>query len=164
MPRIKSSNLLKLQKNFQIFGANKFKTDGNVLYCNICNKSITAEKKSQVDQHIKSAAHESYINSSSYGRQTQLLISECIIPLLTKSFYLDLISALVSADISLCKIENPEFKGFLYKYTGQGITSESVLRKSYLRKYYQSKMENIKEKLTGRKLWVSTDETTDSCG
>ena len=53
MPRIKSSQILKLQIFVQIFGANKFKTDGNVLHCNICNKSITADRKSQVDQHIK---------------------------------------------------------------------------------------------------------------
>jgi len=89
MPRIKSSKLLKLQKFVQIFGANKFKTDVNVLYCKICNKRITVDRKNQVDQHIKSAAHGSYINCSSYGRQTQLLISECNIPLLTESFYLD---------------------------------------------------------------------------
>ena len=105
MPRITSSKLLKLQKFVQIFGANKFKTDGNVLYCNIYNKSITADRKSQVNQHNKSAAHERYINCSSYGGQIQLLISECKIPLSTKSFYLDLTSALVSADIL--------FKGFL---------------------------------------------------
>ena len=93
MPRIKNRKLLKLQKFVQFFEANKFKTNGNVLYCNICNKSITADRKSQVDQHIKSAAHESYINCS---RQTQLLISECNIPFSAKSFYLDLTSALVS--------------------------------------------------------------------
>ena len=44
------------------------------------------------------------------------------------------------------------------------IPSETVLRKSYLRECHQSKMDKIKEKLTGRKLWVSIDETTDSCG
>ena len=99
MPQIKSSKLLKLQKFVQIFGANKFKTDGNILYCNICNKSIAADRKTQVDQHIKIIVHESYINFSSYGGKTQLLISECNIPLSSKYFYLDLTSALVSADI-----------------------------------------------------------------
>ena len=83
---------------------------------------------------------------------------------MTKSFNLELTSAFLSADISLCKIENAELKSFLRKYTRHHIPSESLLRKCYLKLCYDNVMDKIKQKLVGRKLWVSIDETTDSCG
>ena len=46
----------------------------------------------------------------------------------------------------------------------QNIPCESVLRKVHLKRCYDSKMDFIKSRIKGKKIWVSIDETTDSCG
>ena len=43
------------------------------------------------------------------------------------------------------------------------MNSESLLRKSYLKQCYEIVMNKMKERLIGRKLRVSIDETVDSC-
>ena len=87
----------------------------------IPHKSIIADRKSQVKQHMKTESHQTKLNSQNSTGQIQLFLSECDALQSTKSFYLDLISNFLSADISLCKIGNPELKDFLIKYTSQRI-------------------------------------------
>ena len=41
---------------------------------------------------------------------------------------------------------------------------ESVLRKVHHKRCYDSKMDFIKIRIKGKKIWVSIDETTDDCG
>jgi len=164
MTRVKAAKILKLKGFVQAFGKDIFKTDGDIIVCKICEKSITADRKSQIQQHVNTDAHQSKLNCLITSGKNQLFLSECDISDSSKKFNLDLTEAFVAADISLCKIDNSILKGFLTKYTNRTIPSESALRKSYLRQCYENSMSKIKEKVVGRKLWVSIDETTDSCG
>ena len=129
----------------------------------VCDKNITAERKSQVEQHVVSDGHrrklEFFLND-----KHQLFLSECDVTQSTKTFYHDLATAFLSADIPLFKISNPDLKSFLEKYTQKNISSESLLRKSYLKQCYEIVMNKMKERLIERILWISIDETVDSCG
>ena len=80
------------------------------------------------------------------------------------TFSLDICKAVVSANIPLWKLEHPNIKAFLSKYTSENIPSESTLRKKYVEAYYDTTMNRIRENIADRKIWVSIDEATDTTG
>ena len=57
MPKIKSSVFSKCERFSKQFVKLHFQTDGNVLICKVCDKNITAERKSQAEQHVASDGH-----------------------------------------------------------------------------------------------------------
>ena len=71
---------------------------------------------------------------------------------------------LVNANISLNKLNNLHFRGFLERHTNHNIPDESTLRKNYLPQSYEQTVVKIRERVSGNKLWVSIDETTDASG
>lgn len=75
---------------------------------------------------------------------------------------MDLCKAMVSANIPLNKLSNVEFRKFLEVYSGKDIPTESVLRKFYLNDCYNEMMEKIKQRIFGRKIWASINETTNT--
>lgn len=50
------------------------------------------------------------------------------------------------------------------KYTGKQIPAITTLRKGYVDEIYSETMNKIRNAITGKKIWVSIDETTDSLG
>jgi hypothetical protein len=52
----------------------------------------------------------------------------------------------------------------LEKYTEKQIPVISTLRKGYVDEMYSETMNKIKNAITGKKIWISIDETTDSIG
>ncbi|KAL4113960.1 hypothetical protein QTP88_017506 [Uroleucon formosanum] len=67
----------------------------------------------------------------------------------------------MTANIPVHKISNAEFRKFLEKYTLHAVPSESTLRKTYINDCYDECMSEIRQYITGNKIWVSIDETTD---
>ncbi|KAL4142915.1 hypothetical protein QTP88_005305 [Uroleucon formosanum] len=67
----------------------------------------------------------------------------------------------MTANIPVHKISNTEFRKFLEKYTLHAVPSESTLRKTYTNDCYDECMSEIRQYITGNKIWVSIDETTD---
>jgi hypothetical protein len=70
----------------------------------------------------------------------------------------------VSADIPLFKINNPEDRNFLLKYTQTDPQEESTLRKNYLPKCYKETLNKIRVLWGKENIWVSIDKTTDANG
>lgn len=142
MPKAKQSLSSRLKYFVELYGSD-FKTDGNILYCKICEKAISADKKFAVDQHLKSAVH---LNGQKKMRdKTQRLLSEPAQNSSKKSeFFSDMCEAFVAANIPLWKLQNSTFSAFLQKYTGKEIPSESTLRKNYLKKVYDATMDRIR--------------------
>jgi len=68
---------------------------------------------------------------------------------------------MLGANIPLNKLNNPQFKDFLAKYTGQNIPAEPTLRIGYIDSCYTKIMNEIKKRVDGKKIWISMDETTD---
>jgi len=70
----------------------------------------------------------------------------------------------MKANISINKISNTEFRKFLEKYILHAVPSESTLRKPYINDCYDECMSEIRQYVTGNKIWVSIDETTEMEG
>ncbi|KAE9534007.1 hypothetical protein AGLY_008743 [Aphis glycines] len=62
------------------------------------------------------------------------------------------------------KLQIPEFKNFLEKYTGKHIPDESTLRKNYLGPCYDNVIIAIREVIGNSDIWIAVDELTDTNG
>lgn len=80
------------------------------------------------------------------------------------NFNEDLCLCLVAANIPWFKLQVPQFRDFLQKYTNQHVPDESLLRKSYLEPCYNKTIENIREKVGDSYIFLIVDETTDING
>jgi len=79
-------------------------------------------------------------------------------------FSLELCQALVSSNIPLNKVNNPNLRNFLEKYCNRPIPTRTTLSKNYVGECYNKTMAEIKEEFVGKFFWASVDETTDRCG
>lgn len=162
MGKTKTSYAGKCKSYEREFGSSIFSTDGKILLCRPCNTPVACEKRSQVTQHLATASHLRAVDRNKGKKQTLLLNQN---PGPSKSqFNADLCKAFVSADIPFHKLHNPVFKHFLTKYTNEDVPVESTIRKNYMPELYHSVIEEIQEKLRGKYLWISPDETADSLG
>lgn len=79
-------------------------------------------------------------------------------------FSMDLCAAFIAADIPFWKLDNPQLRAFLEKYTHEHVPDESTLRKNYLPQCYEETLNMIRSEVDGKKIWVSIDETSDAPG
>jgi len=63
--------------------------------------------------------------------------------------------------IALNKLSNESFSNFLEMYTGKDVPTEATLRLGSINEIFEETIDKIKFELSGKKIWVSTDETTD---
>ena len=165
MPKVSSSSGKKLNDFVREFGSDAFSTDGSVLFCKACDKSVNLEKKFFVCQHVHTAKHQTAAKKREPGnQQTSLLTTFCTSTSCKSTFSLELCKAFVDAGIPLSKLENTSLKLFLEKYTNQHIPSESTLKKNYVDTNYVLTMQRIKDEVKDKKIWVSIDEMTDVKG
>ena len=67
----------------------------------------------------------------------------------------------MSANIPLNKLSNESFRNFLEMCTGKDVLTEATLRLGYVNEIFEKTVDKIKFELSGKKIWVSIDETTD---
>lgn len=125
-------------------------------------------KKFQIDQHIKTGNHIAALNNK--GPQQRLLTqastsASTSVVKQKNEFCMDLCEAFLASNIPLYKLSNPTFRHFLQKYClNQNVPDESTLRKNYIPTIYQHVLDEIRNDLHDCMIWISADETTDSCG
>ncbi|KAL4153881.1 hypothetical protein QTP88_001714 [Uroleucon formosanum] len=161
MPKEKISVATRLRNYVSEFG-NIFTTDSKILFCTVCNIKIASDKCFSVTQHIATEKHQRGVNHTENKKKTQQLISKDSSS--KSSFNNDLCKAMLSANIPLNKLSNTYFKQFLIKYTGQNIPDQTTLRKVNVDHCYQEVLNEIGQKVAGKKIWVSIDQTTDAEG
>ena len=128
MPKVSSSIGKKLNDFVKEFGSDVFSTDGSVLFCKVCEKSVNFEKKYFISQHVQTAKHQNAANKTKPGdQQTSLLTTFSASTSRKSTFSLELCKAFVDAGIPLWKLENKSLKLFLEKYTKEVIPSESTI-------------------------------------
>lgn len=165
MGKEKATTGVRLRKFVQEFGASTFSTDGQVLLCRPCGKTIAAERKSQVQQHLKTSLHNAAVQRSTMKTQSLLSTDGSM---LTQSkgkesqFFMDLCNVCLAADIPFHKLNNPHLRQFLSKYTKENVPSESCLRKNYLPICYEDTLQRIRTAIEGKKIWVCIDESRDA--
>lgn len=76
----------------------------------------------------------------------------------------DLCKALVTSNIPLIRLNNPNLRSFLQKYCKFNIPEQSILRKRGVDSLYIETREKIREITVGNHFYIIVDETTDSCG
>ncbi|KAE9544006.1 hypothetical protein AGLY_001695 [Aphis glycines] len=135
MPKVRVSKARKA-KNYVLEFPNKhFQTDGEILYCSACEKSVSIEQRFLVVQHIGTAKHkESKIRRQKFKPQ---FFASTTSSGNKNLFISELCRAFIHADIPISKLENKSLNAFLTKYTGQLNPDENGL------------------------IWVSIDETVD---
>jgi hypothetical protein len=171
MVKTKSSFSFKL--NQIIKSNNDFTTDGQKLYCIVCDKNINVTEKhlkNRVDDHFNSDIHKK--NKSLKSQKGDHLSQSLIRNAFNKSqekekaeniFNNELTLALVDSNIPLYKLNNPTFKSFLEKYTKRSIPSESVLRQKHVKPFYENMIENIRTIVGSNPVYFIMDETTNKC-
>ena len=62
MPKVKCSSSAKLRGFIKEFGDKYFSTDGEILFCKMCEVKVTADKRFTVQQHCNTVKHERCVN------------------------------------------------------------------------------------------------------
>ena len=140
------------------------KTDGKILFCKVCNKTVSAERIFTVKQHLESAKHIDLNNRNLDKKVTQQLLGQNSKAITNINFAEDLCSAFIDADIPLYKIRHASIKSFLERYTEYSVPSETNLRSVHVASIYKASVDNIRKNIKNRSLWLSIDETTDAAG
>ena len=153
-----------------------FKADGKILFCKMCNKSISVKKIFTTKQHLRSAKHIEICecNAATSGATfAQKLIGEIISSVRYSQFAKDFCGTFVAADVPLYKIRNKSIKDFLEKYTEHKVPSETTLRTTRNHSSYHSKplfvhqmlkicinnvLKLLKKKVNNHYLWMLIDE------
>lgn len=167
MPKIKPSKSCHLRKFISEFGENVFSTDGEILFCKLCETKVAAEKRFTVVQHIGRDKHIRAAKLAESKKQaSQLLLGQSVSTNGSRKspFYKELCEVFVSANIPLDKLNNSRFCQFLEKHTGHVMPDESTLRKNYIDDCYVEILEKIRDCVKDKKIFVSIDETNDAEG
>ena len=160
----KDNNSSAYLKKQWVSGNSDYSTDGVVVYCQVCSKEVKCEKKFQLEQHSRTAAHIAAKERQKNSAPQQLLLTQVRPKSSVNSFSADLCKALVCSNIPWNKLNNPALRSFLEKYCiNQKIPDESTLRKNYLPPLYDSTLESIRSDIGENYVWISVDETSDSC-
>lgn len=164
MPKVKQSMAHKLNNFVSRYGEKVFSTDGNILFCKLCEVRVAAEKKFTIDQHVKREKHIRGLQLLEGKKTTHQMLLGQACSSSGSPFFEELCEAFICADIPLNKVNNPKLRAFLEKHTGKPIPDSSTLRKNYVSRCYQRTMQEIRQKVSGKKIWVCMDESTDSLG
>jgi hypothetical protein len=171
MGQVKSSDSSRLRQYVSDF-KDVFTSDGKVLFCRACGKFIVTQQRSHVTQHISGNKHIAAIvrlkQKDRPGKQSLIgessATSSSSGPSKFSTFAADLCKAFVSADIPLFKINNPNVRNFLLKYTQTDPTEESILRKNYVPKCYEETWNKVRVLCGKDNIWVSIGEITNASG
>lgn len=158
------SNLSILKIYVNEFCKNVLRINGNVLYCEMCENNVVADRKSQVTQHVNTAKHQESIKRKANSSQSQAILTNESFLNKRSQFSEDLCLALLSADIPFHKLKDPVFKKFLEKYTNHHVPDSYTLNSNYLKVCYDRILKKMQNDLNNERIWVSIDETTNTAG
>jgi hypothetical protein len=143
-----------------------FHVEDGLLFCSKCNIVVDHVRKSTVDDHLKSKGHN---KANSNGKQKSIKTTlkattnakEEKIKVCHEWIY-----ACAAANIPLLKSDNPSLREFLTTrvQNGGAIPGSSQLRDQYLFYVYLVEKEELKQKLSGKKVALLTDELSDDEG
>lgn len=159
MLKAKSSKRVMFNKGTSEMADTNFILNGDIVKCQVCNKQISCDKKSQITRHVNSAVHKRNVqwhNSESSASNSQQSSGN--------EFYIDLCHAMVVVKMPWRCVDNVAWRNFLKKYTNQNIPNEPMLRKNYLQQHYQLTIQTIRADIAEHNIWILVDETTDNTG
>jgi hypothetical protein len=147
-------------------GDDHFEHDINMVWCKVCTTSFHNPEVRTLTKHLETVKHKEALRrqkDSQLRKQQQFEDARNGKPT-ENEFFKDMCRALVSADIPMHKLENPVFREFIEKYTLRKCPSRKILQDNYLDGIYEETLQKIRNEIGESKIWVSIDETTDTCG
>ena len=129
MPKVKTTYAYKIQSKVKELPDEFMESINNQLYCNLCNCSVSCNKRYLVDSHQNTSKHQKalgsrYENLIPQTSQTFLRSSDTdFVEKVTKTF--------LSVDIALYKLNNTHIKN-LFRDIGHRLLSETVCRRTAL--------------------------------
>lgn len=156
MPKVKLPKASQARRFSSEFKG--FQEENGQLFCTYCSTYVNSDRRSLVLQHINTTKHQRLSNRSS----SQPLIKETVNK--QQVFCNDIASMLVEADIPVSKLDHPAVRQFFAKYVQHNLPSESTIRKNYIPKLYDEKVQEMRQALVDKYIWIAVDETTDVCG
>jgi hypothetical protein len=138
-------------------------TDGNIIFCKLCEVKINSDKKYNVQQNIGREKNKEALKKLKAAKHN--VVQPFIQQFCMYDFNADLCSAFVAANIPLNKLNNEHFLFlwlFLSKYCNKTIPNESTLRKGYFDSCYTNRIAKICDAVNGQRIWVCIDETINS--
>jgi hypothetical protein len=171
MPKQKSSLSYKLNK--AVVKNSELRTNGERLFCVICDKNIKVTEKqytTRIDEHLSSGTHirSREIKSRNSNNLTQTLLPNALKKSEEKSksenvFNSRLTEAFIESNIPLHKLSDPTLKSFLEDFTKRSVPNESTLRRNNIKPFYESKIEQIRQIVGSNSVYFIVDESTDKC-
>ena len=163
MPKIRESELAKMKRFANGSGGvltveNDVKTNKQVLYCQACYCAVNSDRKSHVDQHLKTSNHLIKVKEFK-SKQTSVQ------PMLQRKqtdFKSGLCEFLVTCNIPFDRVSRPGFKKFFEKYIKFDIPEKTSLWRTYLKPLYMNSIEKIRNEMKDQYIWLQIDETEDS--
>jgi hypothetical protein len=107
MPKVRSSKTCKAIKYVSEFPNEHLQSDGQILYCAACEKSIAIEQRFQVTQHLQTNKHKENKNRKLKFKQNFFSITSSSV---SNTINIDLCQAFIKADIPLAKLQNSNLK------------------------------------------------------
>lgn len=157
--------------------ANEFSNEGfyvndkKILMCRYCDKRLEYERKDTLIKHIASDTHKRGKNKITASLKRQLSVGESFMQGKKakddkEQFVVDTTEAFLSAGISVERLDHPKMREWLAKYVkGSGdLPCADRIRQHYIPIIGLKKVEELKEVLKNKKLFIMCDETTDKSG
>ena len=150
MSRPPKKTITKLKETVIKYPSEFVHTNNNLLWCKLCNKSVTFDKNHGIESHRKTQTHISNLELIPLG--------DIQIPL-SKTHFLEVLSTLfLELDIPLYKIRDPSFQKFLRRYQ-LPVLSHSKAH-SLVKTIADRKREIIKNNLKNKHIYLIADESS----
>lgn len=150
-----------------------YATDANTLMCRHCNCLVAYEKRDGVVKHVKTTKHETaakkVATTSENKIQTSVLTSFNSAKrrkVSIENLAMKTTEAFAKANIPLEKLEDPNLRSWMCEFIeGAGdLPCVKTLREKYVPKLAQEREDSLKDLVRNRKVFILSDETTDSKG
>ena len=161
MPKTKPS----LDALLESYGPAVFSNVDGTAFCELCSSTFSNPRKYTLDQHVGTVKHTEsrrLREASSALAVRERAVNQTVSR--RNYFSTSLTEAFVKADIPLEKLQNECMKKFLEEISGQHVPAPTTLRAGYIQPLYDSALESVREAIGDSPIWVSIDESTDSCG
>jgi len=75
MPKVKIPCLDRLRGYVREYGSDVFSTDGQIVFCKICEVKVAADKKFTITQHVSRDKHKQGLQRKISGTKNQVLLT-----------------------------------------------------------------------------------------
>lgn len=132
------------------------------LYCKLCNLALDHSRKSSIDQHFSTKAHVKNVEKRKLRENLTQDTLEKDYMSVKRGFAQELVKSFTEANIPLYKLEHSSIKNLFEKYLPENIQypSTTLVRKQ-LPCLYENYANEIKQELSGKKVAILCDESTD---